>query len=249
MLSHHTSSSSSSSTGSIANMVEIGIQSYWDLSSAFSASVFGTNGGLPPSNVICAATAEATTTAEAESSSLTLDATALPDNPNHHPNHQQLIGFFLDPYEDHECAGSDLVVVAILAIMIFAITWWGRWFVWEPIAELRMAAGGKKHYDPTTAKRFGVTMTSILFHSTSAFFVFTILTKKDWFYSTSGWSADIGQMTIELDFKFYYLLYLARYCSDSISIFFEIRRKAVQKQRANGGNVEDIREQEGRKSD
>lgn len=176
-----------------SHVVEIGMQSYRDLSYAFSATVFGTNGGVPPSTIACGGDGNT-------------------------------IGFFLDPYEEHECAGSDWIVVSIMSAMIFAVTWWGRWFVWEPIAEMRMA-GLKKHFDPSTRKRFGMTMTSILFHSTSAFFVFKILTKTDWLWSARDWSSNIEEGTIETDFKFYYLLYLARYCSDSVSMFFEERRK------------------------
>jgi hypothetical protein len=179
------------------NVVEVGMHSYRDLSYAFSATIFGTNGGVPPPAITCGDSGSDT------------------------------VGFFLDPFADHECAGSDWIVVLIMSMVIFAVTWWGRWFVWEPIAAMRMA-GLKKKLDPSTisnTKRFGMTMTSILFHFTSAFFVFKILTKTEWLWSAREWSSNVQEGTIETDFKFYYLLYLARYCSDSVSMFFEERRK------------------------
>jgi hypothetical protein len=176
------------------NILEIGLNSYRDLSYAFSATVFGTNGGVPSSSMTCS-------TSGSES-----------------------LEFFLDPSADHQCAGSDWVVVLIMVIMIHAVSWWGRWFVWEPIAEMRMS-GIKKHFDPMTKTRFGMTLTSIFFHTTSAVFVYRLLTKTEWLWSTKDWSSNIAEKTIEADFKFYYLLYLSRYCSDSVSMFFEHRRK------------------------
>lgn len=132
--------------------------------------------------------------------------------------------FFLDPFEDHECAGADLILLCIMSVVIFALTWWGRWLIWEPIAEMRMR-GIKNQFDPSVKKRFGVTMTSIFVHAFSAFFVFKILTPTEWLWIPSSWAANIPDNDIDPDFKFYYLLYLARYCSDSVSILFEERRK------------------------
>lgn len=175
-------------------IVEIGINSYRDLSYAFSATVFGTNEGDLPSSMTCGA------------------------------SDSELVEFFLDPFADHECAGSDWVAVLIMAIMVHAASWWGRWFVWEPIAEMRMS-GIKKRFDPMTTTRFGMALKSIFFHITSAVFVFRILTKTEWLWSTKAWSSNIHEKTIEADFKFYYLLYLGRYFSETVSMFFEDRRK------------------------
>ena len=137
------------------------------------------------------------------------------------------IGFFLNPFvEDSECAGADLILLGIMSVVIFALTWWGRWFIWEPIADLRMR--NHKQFDPSMKKRFGVTLTSIVVHACSAFFVFKILTPTEWLWIPLSWCANIDEDEIDADFKFYYLLYLARYCSDSVSILFETRRKVRQ---------------------
>jgi hypothetical protein len=176
----------------MASLVEVGLQSYRDLSEAFSATVFGT-----PSNEtipICASSS-------------------------------QEVEFFLDPYSNNKCAGSDWIVVLIMGILIHIISWWGRWLLWEPLAAWRIrSCKTTMTLDPSTKERFGMTMTSIVFHTTSAIFIFTLLTKTQWLYSPQDWSANIQQKTIEPAFKFYYLLYLSRYCSDSISMFFEDRR-------------------------
>lgn len=176
----------------MASLVEIGLQSYRDLSEAFLATVFGT-----PSNEtipICASSS-------------------------------QEVEFFLDPYSNNKCAGSDWIIVLIMGILIHIISWWGRWLLWEPLAAWRIrSCKTTMTLDPSTKERFGMTMTSIVFHTTSAIFIFVLLTKTQWLYSPQDWSANIHQRTIEPDFKFYYLLYLSRYCSDSISMFFEDRR-------------------------
>lgn len=162
-----------------------------DLTSAFSATVFGTQ---PPSSITCG---------ELGTSK---------------------VHFFMDPFDDKECAGADFILLVMMSVTIFVLTWSGRWLIWEPIAEMRMK-GLKKQFDPSVKKRFGVTLTSIIVHVCSAFFVFRILTPTEWLYLPRSWGDDIDDEATDADFKFYYLLYLARYCSDSVSILFEDRRK------------------------
>lgn len=185
------------------SVVEIGFQSYRDLSLAFSATVFGT-----PSTI--------TTTTTTMTTAIPICASSA-----------QEIEFFLDPYDTtNDCAGSDWIVVLIMGILIHILSWWGRWLLWEPLAAWRIRSlKTTTTLDPSTKERFGMTMTSILFHTTSAIFVFALLTRTEWLYRPKDWSANILQKTIEPDFKFYYLLYLSRYCSDSISMFFEDRRR------------------------
>mmetsp|Transcript_27997 Transcript_27997/g.68161 ORF Transcript_27997/g.68161 Transcript_27997/m.68161 type:complete len:198 (+) Transcript_27997:160-753(+) len=173
------------------NTLDIAVRAASDLTSAFSATVLGTQ---PPSSLTCG---------DLETSQ---------------------IHFFLDPFDDNECAGADLILLFIMSMVIFTLTWWGRWFIWEPIADMRMR-GLKKHFDPSVKKRFGVTLTSIIVHLCSAFFVFKILTPTEWLWIPRSWADDIDDDPTTADFKFYYLLYLARYCSDSVSILFEERRK------------------------
>eukprot|EP00980_Cylindrotheca_fusiformis_P010492 scaffold2325_cov126-Cylindrotheca_fusiformis.AAC.2 len=198
------------------SLLEVGWESYRNLSLAFSSSVFGIGQWNQDDNTATCSSIE----------------------------------FYLDPYNQEqqkykECAGSDWIVVLIMGVMIHAFSWWGRWFIWEPLAAWNIRNYYKKKknsmnmnemklqqqpisLDPSTKERFGMTMTSIFFHTTSAVFVFILLRKTEWLYSPSDWSSNIGQMTIEPDFKFYYLLYLSRYCSDSISLFFERQRRRDQ---------------------
>lgn len=174
------------------NTLDIAVRAASDLTSAFSATVLGTQ---PPSSLTCG---------------------------DHGTNH---IDFFLNPFEDNECAGADLILLFIMSVIIFTLTWWSRWLIWEPIADMRIR-GLKKHFDPSIKKRFGVTLTSIIVHLCSAFFVFKILAPTEWLWIPESWGPplDEGHPT-DADFKYYYLLYLARYCSDSVSILFEERRK------------------------
>lgn len=186
---------SSSSSLQFKSFIELSLQSFRDLTLAWSATIFGTTG---PSQITC----------------------GVEDDPT-------MARFFLNPMLDDKCASTDLVVISVLTVIVHAISWWGRWFVWEPIAELRMR-GIEKRFDPMTSKRFGKTLTSIFFHSISAIMVFKILTKTEWIYISKQWHpenySNLGGQ-VEADFKLFYLFYMARYCSDSISMFFEERKK------------------------
>jgi len=133
------------------------------------------------------------------------------------------IRFYLNPFEDNECAGVDLILVFFMAIVIFVMTWSMRWFILEPIAVTMR--GSKIRLDPSIKKRFGMTLTSVLVHTLSAFFVWRVLTPTEWLWIPTTWGANTDDLLADADFKFYYLLYLARYCSDSVSILFEERTK------------------------
>jgi hypothetical protein len=64
--------------------------------------------------------------------------------------------------------------------------------------------------------------TACLFFTTSGVFANRILLPKPWLFSRAGWAHPSPY--IDADFKFYYLLYSARFLSDSTSLFFESRQ-------------------------
>jgi len=116
---------------------------------------------------------------------------------------------------------SNFAVIAMLVVIVHTISWLPRYILWEPLANWRMQ--GHKTWDDAEAKRFSQTATSLLFFSSSTIFVWRILSPRDWLYSRQGW-LHTGPL-IDADFRFYYLLYSARFLSDLISIFFEDRKR------------------------
>jgi hypothetical protein len=64
-----------------------------------------------------------------------------------------------------------------------------------------------------------------MFFILSAFFVSRILLSKEWLFDRQGWTVLEPSIQIDADYKFYYLLYVARFVSDLVSIFFEERKK------------------------
>jgi hypothetical protein len=173
------------------NIIEIGIQSCKDLGKEFVASVVGL-GPTGKTSVICGA-----------------------------PEGYQYTYFYLNPFGDEECAGSDWMVMLILVVIIHAISWWTRWFLWEPLGNRRMK--GHKTWTEHECQKFSQTCTSAMFFFLSAFFASRILLSKDWLFDRHGW-VKRGPL-IEADYKFYYLLYASRFVSDLVSIFFEDRKK------------------------
>lgn len=109
----------------------------------------------------------------------------------------------------------------MLAVFIHCISWGTRWVLWEPLANARMK--GFKGWDKAEMQHFSMTATSLLFFTTSALFAARILLSKEWLFSREGWTQR-GPL-IDADYKFYYLVYAARFFSDLVSIFFEDRKK------------------------
>ena len=114
-----------------------------------------------------------------------------------------------------------MAVIVMLVAIVHTISWLPRYFLWEPLANWRMH--GCKTWDEAEAKRFSQTATSLMFFCSSTFFVSRILSPKDWLYSRQGWQ-QTGPL-IDPDFRFYYLLYSARFLSEIVSIFFEERKR------------------------
>jgi hypothetical protein len=85
-------------------------------------------------------------------------------------------------------------------------------------------------WDQDQRQKFSQNMTTASFFCISAFFLYRILANTDWLWIPELWSANLhddgnAKHVIQADFKLYYLLYLARFCSDSVSMFYDIRRK------------------------
>jgi len=116
---------------------------------------------------------------------------------------------------------ASVKVVAMLAAIVHAVSWWPRWLLYEPLASHRMQ--GHKRWDASECQRFSQTATSLLFFCTSAFFANRVLLSKEWLFSREAWNP--RRNFVEADFKFYYLLYIARFLSDLVSIFFEDRKR------------------------
>ena len=129
--------------------------------------------------------------------------------------------FFLDPSEPGPCARTDWVVLAIMATVFHCFSWLPRWMIYEPLANKRMM--GHKGWDRDEARRFSQTCASAQTFFASTFFGLRIMMSKDWLLERSEWAGYF--QFVDADFKFYYLLYCARFFSDIVSIFFELRKR------------------------
>ena len=121
------------------------------------------------------------------------------------------------------CFYSPPTVITMQIVIIHVISWLPRYIIYEPLANARMK--GFKTWDDDEAKRFSQTATSLLFFCSSAVFAYRVLSPEEWLYSTSGWYSMSNSTYLQPAFKFYYLLYIARFSSDLISLFFESRKK------------------------
>jgi len=117
--------------------------------------------------------------------------------------------------------------------VVHAISWGSRWLVFEPFARRSLQANittttiNKKRYcsDDATLEKFSQSSNAAVFHLLSSYFAWRIVGQKPWLWSVQEWGNDIQSLnTIDLDFKFYYLLYAARYISDLLSLLFEHTR-------------------------
>ena len=126
--------------------------------------------------------------------------------------------FYLNPYGAAVEAGSDWIVLLLLFLLVHTVSWWGRWFLWEPLARQRI-----KRPTQRNVRKFSAIATANLFHTLSAIFAWRILYHRDWLLARSEWN--VRQETVDTDLKSYYLLYAARYASDAISLFYEIPKE------------------------
>ena len=73
-------------------------------------------------------------------------------------------------------------------------------------------------------ENFSQTVTAASFHTISGVFAWKLLYDKDWLWDTNAWADVESFRVVDAEFKFYYLLYAARYCSDLVSLAFEHAR-------------------------
>ena len=74
--------------------------------------------------------------------------------------------------------------------------------------------------------KFGETLTSATYFICSGIFINTLLYPKQWLWDPSKWSQDLHpHLTIDADFKFFYLLYASRFIADFVLIFMEDRKR------------------------
>ena len=111
-------------------------------------------------------------------------------------------------------------------LMIHSVSWGSRWLIWEPLARWHMEIPKHPCDQATRTKieNFSHVLSAASFHILSALFAWRILGRKEWLGSIEGWGDATSMDVIEGDFKFYYLLYAARYMSDMVSLYFEHRR-------------------------
>jgi hypothetical protein len=64
-----------------------------------------------------------------------------------------------------------------------------------------------------------------MFYILSSFFAARILISKEWLFDRQEWTVLEPSIQIDADYKFYYLLYVARFVSDLVSLYFEDRKK------------------------
>jgi hypothetical protein len=81
---------------------------------------------------------------------------------------------------------------------------------------------GCKTWNKAECQRFSMACTACSFFTTSGIFAYRILSPKSWLFSRTEWTH--RGPYVDADLKFYYLMYAARFVSDSISLFFESRR-------------------------
>jgi hypothetical protein len=184
-------------------LLQIGIKSFWELSNAFVTTVVGQpiNTSASPQPLTCGAS-----TNDDSSSSSSSTTYFYLENPLQSAS--------------EPCTGSDWIVIVILIIIIHTISWGTRWIVWEPLADKRMK--NVPTWNATECRRFSTACAACQNFILSAVFVWRILFHKPWLFDRGAWSE--GGLSIDADFKFYYLMYAARFLSDMISLYFESRQ-------------------------
>ena len=120
------------------------------------------------------------------------------------------------------------LVLFVLTSMIFCVTWLARFYIWRPLYDSMMKEKNPKissHWSQDNRNKFGETLTSATYFICSAVFVYNLLYPKAWLWEPKSWSQDIyPHVTIDADYKFYYLLYASRFIADFLLIFMEDRK-------------------------
>jgi hypothetical protein len=125
---------------------------------------------------------------------------------------------------DDPCAGLDWYMLVYLTLLVHTISWTTRWLLWEPAVNALARRSHHPTWDRTTCRKVSMNLTSALFFTISGFFVWRILSPKPWLLHPMQWFIELDDWTLTADFKFYYLLYAARFLSDIVSLQFEVGR-------------------------
>lgn len=142
------------------------------------------------------------------------------DGPCPITNGQTFFYFFGGKENDDPCAGMDWYILAFLTLIVHAISWFGRWLVWEPGATAIAKSIKHPTFDHYTARKISTNMTECLFFVLSGFFAYRIFFDKWWLYEPDVWLEGREDWHVDAAIKFYYILYAARFVSDFISVFF-----------------------------
>jgi len=126
----------------------------------------------------------------------------------------------------HSKRTNQQTVWVILACIIHVLSWSGRWFIYEPLADARMK-GKSPTWDHKACQKFSETMTCNVFFIISASLGCRVIWPKHWSTSSVAWTDNIDDWSLPGDYKFFYILYGARFTSDLISIFFENRPRGT----------------------
>ena len=128
---------------------------------------------------------------------------------------------------DDPCRGLDWYILAYLTVIVHAVSWGQRWLVWEPGARVIAKAMDHASFDRETCRKVSMNLTECFFFVTSGVFAFLLFAQEWWLYQPEVWMKGRDQMLVPAATKFYYLLYMARFVSDFISLFFEVGRTPV----------------------
>lgn len=135
---------------------------------------------------------------------------------------------------DPSCAGLDWYILAYLTCLVHVISWGIRWTVWEPGARtLARATRGRRRrqqrpaLDRETECKISTCLTECLFFVLSGSFAFRLFVGEPWLYEPYTWLHGREEFRVDAAVKFYYILYAARFVSDSISLFFEVGRNTT----------------------
>lgn len=132
--------------------------------------------------------------------------------------------FYFDWSEPHECAGTDWLVIFYLCLVVHTISWWGRWLFWEPAANWLARRSKHPTWNQATCAKLSTHMTEASFFVVSAVLAWQTIVSKRWCHDMSLWpDSKKPDFSVEPDLKLYYLLYSARFLSDTVSLFFEER--------------------------